>query len=93
MISLDDAKLHLHVTDPAREPEVQLYLTQAVGAITQYLGERVATTPPELFDAGTLKLLGHYYEHRGDDAAEYHDERIWEAISLLLMRSRDPAVA
>jgi len=93
MISLEDAKLALHITDPARDTEVQMYLMQAIAGVTQYLGAQLATTPPELLDAGTLKLLGNLYEHRGDDAAENHDEKIWEGLSLLLMRSRDPAVA
>jgi hypothetical protein len=44
--------------------------------------------------AATLKMLAHLYAHRGDAAGSTPPEStIWEAISLLLMRSRDPALA
>lgn len=98
LTSLDNAKIHVHETDPAREPEITLYLQQASALVFQYLGAQAdplwdETTAPDVVQAATLKLLGHLYEHRGDDANDDHDEKIWEGISLLLMRSRDPALA
>ena len=94
-ITLDQAKVHVHVTDPARDTEVQLYLTQATALIGQYVGAQLATANPDVVDAATLKMLGHLYEHRGDDSASVFgpDAKVWEGISVLLMRTRDPAVS
>lgn len=96
--TLVNAKLHLHITDPARDAEVQLLLEHASALIYQYCGAQAVdtwdeTTAPDVVQAATLKMLGHLYEHRGDDASDDHDQKIWEAISLLLMRTRDPALA
>lgn len=98
LVSLEDAKLHLHITDPARDAEVALELDHASALIFEYIGARAdaswdETSAPDTVKAGTLRLLGHLYEHRGDDAALDTDNKIWEALSLLLMRARDPAVA
>lgn len=99
LATLADAKVHLHVTDPARDAEVTLYLEQASALVFQYIGTQAdaswnETTAPDVVQAATLKLLGHLYEHRGDDPApDPHDEAIWTALSLLLMRTRDPALA
>ena len=98
LTSLDNAKLHLHETDPAREPEITLYLQQASALILQYVGSQAdplwdETTAPDDVQAATLKLLGNLYEHRGDDANDKHDTAIWEGVSVLLMRRRDPALA
>ena len=88
----------MHVTDPARDAEVTLLLEHASALIYEYIGARAdpswdETTAPDVVQAATLKMLGHLWEHRGDDAAADHDEKIWEGISLLLMRTRDPALA
>ena len=99
--TLANAKIYLHITDPARDAEVQLLLEHASALVYQYCGVAASsadppwdeTTAPDVVQAATLKALGHLYEHRGDDAAEDHDEKFWEAISLLLMRTRDPALA
>jgi hypothetical protein len=98
LTTLANAKLALHETDPAREPEITLYLEHASALIFEYIGARAdagwdETTAPDVVQAATLKLLAHLWEHRGDDAADEHDAKIWEGISLLLMRSRDPALA
>ena len=99
LTSLANAKLALHETDPAREPEITLYLEHASALIYQYVGAQAdplwdETTAPDDVQAATLKMLGHLYEHRGDDVApDDHDLKLWEGISLLLMRRRDPALA
>jgi hypothetical protein len=54
----------------------------------------VAWTPdtaPGQVQSATLLMLGHLYEHRGDDPDT--DDKLWAAIDRLLMRSRDPAYA
>jgi len=99
LVSLADAKLALGVNElTERDAEVTLYLEQASALIYEYIGERAdplwdETTAPDVVQAATLKMLGHLYEHRGDDASDEHDAKIWEGISLLLMRTRDPALA
>jgi hypothetical protein len=98
LATIEEAKLQLHITDPAREPEVQMFLQLASAVIYQYIGAQALpewdeTTAPDDVRAATLKMLGHLHEHRGDDASDSHDEKIWEGISLLLMRRRDPALA
>jgi hypothetical protein len=97
--TLENAKLALHVTDPARDAEVTLYLEHASALIADYLGAQFQatwdeTTAPDVVQAATLKMLCNLYEHRGDDVAiDNQDARLWEGISLLLMRVRDPALA
>jgi len=99
LVSLPDAKLALGITDPARDAEVTLYLEHASAVIFQYVGTQAdplwdEATAPDDVQAATLKMLAHLFEHRGDDVApDDHDIKIWEAISLLLMRRRDPAIA
>lgn len=98
--TLTNAKLYLHITDPRRDAEVQLLLEQASALIFEYVGARAdaawdETTAPKTVQAATLKMLGHLYEHRGDDAASVFgpDAKFWDGISALLMRARDPAVS
>jgi DNA-directed RNA polymerase specialized sigma24 family protein len=97
--TLANAKIHLNVTDPADDAKVQLYLEHASALIYEYMGAQAMptwdeTTAPDVVQAATLKMLAHLYEHRGDaPGSTPPDTTIWEAISLLLMRSRDPALA
>jgi len=98
LASLDDAKLQLHVSDPAREPEITRLLEHASAIVYDYIGTRAdpawdATTAPDVVQAATLYTLGHLWEHRGDDAADHTDEKFWAGLSLRLMRTRDPAIA
>jgi hypothetical protein len=99
LTSLDNAKLALRETDPARDAEITLYLQHASALIVQYVGSQAdpewdETTAPDDVQAATLKMLCNLYEHRGDDVApDDHDIKLWEGISLLLMRRRDPALA
>jgi Phage gp6-like head-tail connector protein len=97
--TLANAKLALGVMDADHDAEVQLYLEHASALIYQYMGAQAVdtwdeTTAPDVVQAATLKMLCNLYEHRGDDVApDDHDLKIWEGISLLLMRARDPALA
>lgn len=98
LASLADAQLQLHVTDPARVTEITLLLEQASAIVFDYIGARADPTwdedsAPLVVQAATLRMLTHLWEHRGDDAADKTDEKLWEALSLLLMRTRDPAIA
>jgi hypothetical protein len=99
LVSLSDAKTWLHVTDPARDAEVTRVVELASAIIYEYIGTRAdpawdETTAPDPVQAATLKLVAALWEHRGDDEAPAeHDAKLWEAIALLLMRTRDPALA
>jgi hypothetical protein len=95
LATLEDAKVHLHITDPTRDAEVTTMLEQASAIVYDYIGTRAdpawdETTAPDIVQAATLKTLGHLWEHRGDDS---DDAPLWAALSLLLMRTRDPALA
>lgn len=97
LVSLDDAKTHLHVTDPARDAEVTTTVEQASDAILKYLDDRAdeswdETTTPDVIQRCTLELVALFWEHRGDgdtDAAV----KTWNWIAVLLSQSRDPLLA
>jgi len=100
LVQLADAKVHLHVTDPARDVEIQGKADHASAVIVDYLKEQAdpawtADTAPLVVQAAVLLMLGHLWEHRGDDleAPTGSDAAVWEAIARLLMRMRDPALA
>ena len=94
---LEDAKLQIHVSDPARDPEIALLLSQASAIVFDYIGERAdpdwtETTAPAVVQAATLYTLGHLWEHRGDDTGA-DDDKFWAGLSLRLRRTRDEAFA
>jgi len=98
LATLAAAKLQIHVSDPARDSEITLLLSQASAIVYDYIGSRAdpawdETSAPDIVQAATLYTLGHLWEHRGDDAAAQTDERFWAGLSLRLMRTRDPAIA
>jgi len=95
LATLDDAKVHLHVSDPAREPEIALLLDLASAQVFDFIGTRAdpswtEDTAPLVVQAATLTCLGYRWEHRGDDS---DDAPLWLALQQLLMRTRDPVVA
>jgi len=100
LVTLDTAKRHLRIVDPAHDALVQDKLTAASAAIRDYLkGQNdptwTATTVPPWIAASVLLLMTHLYEHAGDEFgdAQDNDERVWEAIANLCRRSRDPSLA
>lgn len=95
LASLADAKLQLHVSDPARDAEITMLLEQASAIVYDYIGTRAdptwdETSAPLVVQAATLVTLGYRWEHRGDDS---DDAPLWTALGSLLMRTRDPALA
>jgi Phage gp6-like head-tail connector protein len=95
LLTLEDAKIHLRITDPAHDADVQQKLTEAQDVILDYLGEQVdplwtdATTPPRVLSAIKIYLT-HLYEQRGEDMTT--DVALWEAIRRLLARTRMQAI-
>jgi hypothetical protein len=101
-IELDDAKFAVAAYDPADEAQLTKYCQRASAIIWDYLKKPSADPPipewtPETAEAvvvaATLLMLGHLWEHRGDDTESEPDPKIWDAIALLLVRKRDPALA
>lgn len=96
LLTLDDAKVHLRITDDLHDADVQAKLTEAQDAIIDYLGEQVdplwtdTTVPPRVLSA--IKIyLAHLYENRGEIMSS-NDTAVWDAIRRLLARSRMQAL-
>lgn len=96
LLTLEDAKQHLRITDTDHDVDVQVALDAAEGIILDYLKVPIpsvwtaASVPPSVTAAIRL-MLAELYEHRGDDLT--NNERLWNGIAALLMRLRDPALA
>ena len=98
LVTLADAKLHLHVTDPARDAEVTMLLAQATDTIVSYLKESVdetwtEETAPARVQRAVLLMLGLFWEDRDGQAPRDHSAAVWDDIRRLLERDRDPALA
>lgn len=96
LITLEEAKDHLHITTAAHDADITAKLRQAQDVILDYLKHGAdpawtAETLPLPVRAGMLLVLTHLYEDRGDDMAR--DEDLWLALGRLLARFRDPALA
>ena len=97
LVSFDDAKRHLRITDSAHDADVQVKLEEATDIIVNFLKERAdpnwtETTVPLRIQSAIKMILTHLYRHRGDDMAPV-DEDLWAAVTRLLGRDRDPALA
>jgi hypothetical protein len=101
LVTLTTAKLHLRITTAALDPgdaDIQLKLDQAEAVILDYLdtsADPAWTTPataPGWVTASILLLLTDLYENRGDATSEV-SEKTWEAVTRLLVRARNPALA
>jgi Phage gp6-like head-tail connector protein len=95
LVTLEDAKRHLQVTDPAFDADITVKLEEAEIAILNYLKDQAdpdwtETTVPRPVQAGIKKLLTHLWRERGDD--EETTEKLWTDLDLLLVRYRDPAL-
>jgi hypothetical protein len=97
--------LNASPADP-RQADLELKVNQAEVTILDYCNStaywRAITptwlltaspvgSPPAFVTAAVLLLLGHLWDHRGDDMVP--DDKVWEAIGRLLARSRDPVVS
>lgn len=97
LVTLDEAKRHLYqdwTTD--NDSAITEKLAQASAVIRNYLKARndatwTEATVPLPIKSAVLVLLAHQWEDRGDDSSR--DEDVWNAISRLVVRYRDPAFA
>ena len=99
LVTFEDAKLHLKITDSDHDAEVQTKLTHACGVVREYLKDRNdptwdAVTAPAAVQVAALLLLAKLYQNRGDVQP---DERVGadelEEWQRRLVRYRDPALA
>jgi len=95
LVSLDDTKTFLRITDTDHDADVSRVFDAAQETILRYLGPAGDatwddTTAPRAVVHAILLLTGHLYEHRGDDLAP--DAAVWTAIANLLGRHRDPTL-
>jgi hypothetical protein len=93
LVTLAIAKEHLHVTDPARDAEVQTKLEHASDVIFKRIDTRAdptwtETTAPPVVQAVTLELLELLWRPEPDRA-----DKVWAHIDQLLAMTRDPAMA
>jgi hypothetical protein len=99
LLTLEDAKRQLGITDSAHDELVAQKLKAAEEGILAYLGTggdptwTTATAPEEVKDA-ILGLLTSYYEHRGDDfgSSNLAEAVIWRELAHKLRFYRDPTV-
>lgn len=96
-ISLADAKAHLKIPadDTRDDAELERVVLEASDVIKTYLGARAlpaweTTAPPPRIQSGVKLMLGYLWTAR-DDQAEA--ATTWTAITNLLERDRDPALA
>jgi hypothetical protein len=105
LVTLAAAKTHIKAdwltTSPAdaRDAELQEIVDQASDHIFGYLKKPVTsppywdeTTAPPRVRSMTLLMVGHLWEHRGDDMQDV-DEAVWEAIQRLGVRDQTSALA
>lgn len=98
LLTLEEAKLTLRITDPADDPEVTQAIAEASAEICSYLKSATddtwtPTTTPGDVKASARLLLTHRFENRGDKFEKDSDAEIWAAIYVQLCRRRDPALA
>ena len=91
--TVDEAKVHLHLTGAAYDVDVQQKLDTAQEAILAYLGIAAdatwtAATAPKAVTHAIHLLTAYYYEDRGDGAQPDPWPKIWH----LLAAYRDPVV-
>jgi Phage gp6-like head-tail connector protein len=96
LVSMQQAKEHLHITVDDTDADVALKIEHASFVVLDYLKTRANWSwteqdAPGHVQAAVLLVLGHLYEHRGDDMRT--DDALWGAIGRLLARARDPAYA
>lgn len=97
LVTLDEAKRHLHQEwTTENDLDIQSKLEQASAIIRDWLKDRndetwdVETVPLPLKSC-VLIMLDHLNEDRGNDSST--DEQVWDAITRIGIRFRDPAFA
>lgn len=100
LVSLQEAKLHLRVTDAVAsvDMDIQSKLDQATAIILDYLGPQAddtwtEDTVPGPVHTAILLQLAHLYAFRGDDLTDRVEDDLAPGVGRVLRRYRDPVVA
>ena len=98
LVSLTEAKAHLHLTDTAHDADVQQKLDAAQDQVIAKLGPAAdatwtALTVPRSVKHSILLLLDAFYERRGGDEGAIQLRKALETVDLLLALYRDPSLA
>lgn len=98
LVLLEDAKLHLRVTDPAHDEDIAQKLEAAQDLVLAKLGPAADAawtelTVPRPVRHAILLGLDALYERRGGDEANDSLRKSLETIDLLIALYRDPALA
>lgn len=98
LVTLDEAKAHLHLTGTDADADLTLKLAAAQDDILAKLGAAgdatwTPTTAPFWLKNLILLLLGAIYMNRGDDEAQERLRKALHAIDSFLAHRRDPALA
>ena len=98
LVSLDEAKRHLHLTGTAQDADVTQKLEAAQAQIIAKLGPAAnetwtEATAPRPIRHAILILLDALFERRGGDEANDTLRKAFETIDLLLAPWRDPTLA
>jgi hypothetical protein len=99
LVSLEDAKVHLRITDTAHDADIQQKLTSAQDRIIAFLGAAAdaawdATTVPTPVAHAILELTTDFFENRGDGTPSgMADQEVWASIERLLSMYRDPVIS
>jgi Phage gp6-like head-tail connector protein len=102
LVTLEQAKQQLRITDSLHDADVQEKLTQAQDAVIRYLDADAdptwtPQTVPFIVLAAIERYMTHLYEHRGDDmnpsgSGATPDADVWEANRRLLAPLRLQAI-
>jgi hypothetical protein len=98
LVSLEEAKAHLRITDTAHDADIAQKLNAAQAQIIAKLGPAAnetwtETTVPWPIHNAILILLDAFYERRGGDEANDSLRKGLDVIDLLLAPYRDPTLA
>lgn len=101
LVSLLQAKMHLHIEDDDHNTDVSMKLAQAEQQILDRCNTTAywrtitptwtAATVPGAVQSAILVVLTHLYENRGDDMKT--DADVWAAIDRLIGLHKDPVIA
>lgn len=98
LVSLEEAKAHLHITDTAHDADITVILEAAQDQILAKLGVAADatwtdTTAPKPVRHAIKLLLDAFNERRGGDDVQDQLKKALETIDLLLALYRDPTLA
>jgi hypothetical protein len=97
LLTLEQAKEQLRITDSLHDADVQAKLDAAEAIILEYIGPHVTwTETPKSVETAILRYLSHLYEDRTGRASDGDTPAsadVWDDIRQILGRVRTPVFA